>query len=340
MDGHDDRYDVAVRPRTVRVARPRRGALSRPATSACSSSSAQTPIRSLCGSSTAGAGTSDGTSSTSSLNLSTTRAWNSPRSRPASGRTSPPQSGLAVRRRGAGAGADTPAGRCGRHPVESPFVRSRWDVRRPPEEVHDDALPRRRLPRTARRRRPRRVAARGPGRPVRPRLRTSSGAPTNSDATSVATCWTRWARRAVARPVRDGVSNTAGAPHPERRRRGARRTGRGRRPARSGSSASIRDKLDVVLATTEVGEGDVYDTHEQYYVQKTGTESDAKRSRLQGVERQAGRSWKTKRPRSYTRGDRRTRRPDRRRARCWVSGKRYFLVLNDIWRYLMVDLDI
>ena len=43
------------------------------------------------------------------------------------------------------------------------------------------------------------------------------------------------------------------------------------------------DKLDVVIATTDVEESDVYDVHEQYYVQKTGVESDVKRSHLQGL---------------------------------------------------------
>jgi len=211
-----------------------------------------------------------------------------------------PQSGLAVRRRGGGSRSqDTQRVDADDTPVESPFVRSRWDVRRPPEEVHDDALL---------------VAdfSNGTTSPPSPscRPRTWSTctslvsdvqwAPTNSDATSVATCWTRWAPTAVARPVRDGVSNTAGAPHPERRRRGARRTGRGRRPARVGPRR--RSGQTRRGAGHDRGRrGDVYDTHEQYYVQKTGTESDAKRLAVAGIERQAGRNRKTKRPRSYTR---------------------------------------
>ncbi|HKJ59592.1 MAG TPA: hypothetical protein VKA37_10195 [Halobacteriales archaeon] len=43
------------------------------------------------------------------------------------------------------------------------------------------------------------------------------------------------------------------------------------------------DKLDVVLAVTEVEAGDVYDVSEQVYMQKTGVEPDEKRARLQGV---------------------------------------------------------
>lgn len=44
-----------------------------------------------------------------------------------------------------------------------------------------------------------------------------------------------------------------------------------------------RDKLDVVLAVTELNESDVYDTEEQVYVQKTGVDEDEKFSRLQGL---------------------------------------------------------
>jgi len=43
------------------------------------------------------------------------------------------------------------------------------------------------------------------------------------------------------------------------------------------------DKLDVVLAVTDVEEGEVYDVSEQVYVQKTGVEADEKRARLQGI---------------------------------------------------------
>lgn len=43
------------------------------------------------------------------------------------------------------------------------------------------------------------------------------------------------------------------------------------------------DKLDVVLAVTDVSEDDVYDVHEQVYVQKTGVDEREKFSRLQGL---------------------------------------------------------
>lgn len=43
------------------------------------------------------------------------------------------------------------------------------------------------------------------------------------------------------------------------------------------------EKLDVVLAVTDVEESDVYDVSEQVYMQKTGVETAEKRSRLQGI---------------------------------------------------------
>ena len=43
------------------------------------------------------------------------------------------------------------------------------------------------------------------------------------------------------------------------------------------------EKLDVVVAATDVEEADVFDVSEQVYVQKTGVETDEKRSRLQGI---------------------------------------------------------
>ena len=43
------------------------------------------------------------------------------------------------------------------------------------------------------------------------------------------------------------------------------------------------EKLDVVLAVTDVAEADVYDVTEQVYMQKTGVAADEKRSRLQGI---------------------------------------------------------
>lgn len=43
------------------------------------------------------------------------------------------------------------------------------------------------------------------------------------------------------------------------------------------------DKLDVVLAVTDLEEDDVYDVEEQVYVQKTAVEEEVKYSRLQGL---------------------------------------------------------
>ena len=44
-----------------------------------------------------------------------------------------------------------------------------------------------------------------------------------------------------------------------------------------------RDKLDVVLATTDLEESDVYDVEETVYLQKTGVDESEKQSRLQGL---------------------------------------------------------
>ncbi|QLG48360.1 hypothetical protein [Natrinema halophilum] len=44
-----------------------------------------------------------------------------------------------------------------------------------------------------------------------------------------------------------------------------------------------RDKLDVVLAVTDLEEDEVYDVEEDVYVQKTGVDEDEKYSRLQGI---------------------------------------------------------
>lgn len=43
------------------------------------------------------------------------------------------------------------------------------------------------------------------------------------------------------------------------------------------------DRLDVVLAVTDLDEDEVYDVEEQVYVQKTGVEEEEKYSRLQGL---------------------------------------------------------
>ncbi len=43
------------------------------------------------------------------------------------------------------------------------------------------------------------------------------------------------------------------------------------------------DKLDIVLAVTDLEEDEVYDVEEQIYVQKTEVEDEEKYSRLQGL---------------------------------------------------------
>ncbi|MFB6140491.1 MAG: hypothetical protein ABEJ26_08665 [Halosimplex sp.] len=43
------------------------------------------------------------------------------------------------------------------------------------------------------------------------------------------------------------------------------------------------DKLDVVVATTDVAEDEVYDIDDAYHVQKTDVDADEKRSRLGGL---------------------------------------------------------
>jgi len=43
------------------------------------------------------------------------------------------------------------------------------------------------------------------------------------------------------------------------------------------------DKLDVVLAATDLTEEAVYDAEKQVYVRKTGVDEDEKYSRLQGI---------------------------------------------------------
>lgn len=45
-----------------------------------------------------------------------------------------------------------------------------------------------------------------------------------------------------------------------------------------------REKLDVVLAVTDLDERDVYDVEKQVYAQKTAVEEEEKQSRLQGLE--------------------------------------------------------
>ena len=167
-------------------------------------------------------------------------------------------------------------------PVESPFVRSRWDVRRPPEEVHDDAL----LVADFLERHDVAALAELP--------------PEDLVDLYVLVSDVQWGADELRRDVGGDLLDEVGPNGQLHGQYGTvSRTRRERHTLKDDDvvldaldEAGVprewvlgvdQDKLDVVLATTEVGEGDVYDTHEQYYVQKTGTESDAKRSRLQGL---------------------------------------------------------
>jgi hypothetical protein len=165
---------------------------------------------------------------------------------------------------------------------ESPFVRSRWDVRRPPEEVHDDALL---------------VADFLERHDI-----TDLGdlPPEELVDLYVLLSDVQWGADDLRRDVGDDLLDHVG---PDGQLHGQYGTvSRTRRERRSLTDEDVvldaldeagvprewvlgvdEDKLDVVIATTDVAEADVYDVHEQYYVQKTGVESEAKRSRLQGL---------------------------------------------------------
>ncbi|MCU4798825.1 hypothetical protein OB920_00350 [Halobacteria archaeon HArc-gm2] len=167
-------------------------------------------------------------------------------------------------------------------PAESPFVRSRWDVRRPPEEVHDDAL----------------LVADFLERHDVAALEELP--PEELVDLYVLLSDVQWGADGLRRHVGGDLLDHVG---PDGQLHGqygtVSRTRRERRTLKDEDAvldalddAGVprewvlgvdEDKLDVVLATTEVAESDVYDVHEQYYVQKTGVESDAKRSRLQGL---------------------------------------------------------
>ncbi|WP_459192282.1 hypothetical protein [Halosimplex sp. J119] len=165
---------------------------------------------------------------------------------------------------------------------DSPFVRSRWDVRRPPESVHDDAL----------------LLADWLER----HDATDLGGLSSSDAIDLYVLLSDVQRGAddLRRDVGDELLDYVG---PEGRISGqfgtVSRTHRKRRRLKDEEEifdhldeADVPrewvlgvdpDKLDVVVATTEIDEEDVYDVHDQYYVQKTGVDSAEKRTRLRGL---------------------------------------------------------
>lgn len=165
---------------------------------------------------------------------------------------------------------------------ESPFVRSRWDVRRPPERVHDDAL-------------------------LLAELIERHGV-TDLDALSAEELVDLYVLLSDVQRGADGLRRDVSGELLDEIGPSGRLSGqfgtvsRARRERRFLKDTDEvfaaldeegvphewvlgvdRDKLDVVLATTDVAAADVYDVTEQYYVQKTGVESGAKRSRLQGL---------------------------------------------------------
>jgi len=164
----------------------------------------------------------------------------------------------------------------------SPFVRSRWDVRRPPERVHDDALLLAEL-----------IERHGA---TEPEALSTEGLVDLYVLLSDVQRGSDDLRRDVSEELLDEIG-------PDGRLSGqygtVSRTRRERRHVKDAEAVFDvldaegiprewvmgvdQDKLDVVVATTDVAEADVYDVTEQYYVQKTDVESEAKRSRLQGL---------------------------------------------------------
>lgn len=166
--------------------------------------------------------------------------------------------------------------------TESALLRSQWDVRRPPEQVHDDAL----------------LVADWLER----RDATDVGSLAERDLVDLYVLLSdvQWGADDVRREVGDELLDHVG---PEGRLHGqfgtVTRTRRERRQLKDEDEILDRldeadvprewvlgvddDKLDVVVAATDVDEADVYDVTEQYYVQKTDVESEAKRERLRGL---------------------------------------------------------
>ncbi|WP_455449694.1 hypothetical protein [Natrinema thermotolerans] len=165
---------------------------------------------------------------------------------------------------------------------ESPFLVSAAAARDPPERVHDDA---------------RLLAA------VLERIDADEPAALDTEALTdlyVLASDTQHGADRLRRSARDPLLERLG---PDQRLHGrygtVRRTTRERQ--RPKDEASIfealddhgiprewvtgidRDKLDVVLAVTDLEEDDVYDVDEDVYVQKVGVDEDEKYTRLQGL---------------------------------------------------------
>ncbi|ELZ20941.1 hypothetical protein [Natrinema limicola] len=165
---------------------------------------------------------------------------------------------------------------------ESPFLISAADARAPRERVHDDALL---------------LAA------LLERLETDEFTALETDSLTdlyVLTSDVQHGTDRLRRSAREPLLERLG---PDQQRHGrygtVRRTTRERRRPKDAETVFAalddrgiprewitgidRDKLDVVLAVTELEEDEVYDVDEDVYIQKTGVDEDEKYSRLQGL---------------------------------------------------------
>lgn len=165
---------------------------------------------------------------------------------------------------------------------ESPFLISAADARAPRERVHDDALL---------------LAA------LLERLETDEFTALETDSLTdlyVLTSDVQHGTDRLRRSAREPLLERLG---PDQQRHGrygtVRRTTRERRRPKDAETVFAalddrgiprewvtgidRDKLDVVLAVTELETDEVYDVDEDVYIQKTGVDEDEKYSRLQGL---------------------------------------------------------
>ena len=165
---------------------------------------------------------------------------------------------------------------------ESPFLVPAADARNPPERVHDDALL---------------LAA------LLERLDADDPGALDTDPLTdlyVLASDVQHGSNRVRRSARDPLLERLGPEQELHGRYGTvRRTTRERRQPKDAETifAALdergiprewvtgvdRDKLDVVLAVTDLEEEEVYDVDEDVYVQKTGVNEDEKYSRLQGI---------------------------------------------------------
>lgn len=165
---------------------------------------------------------------------------------------------------------------------ESPFLVPAADARNPPERVHDDALV---------------LAA------LLEELDADDPTALETDSLTdlyVLASDVQHGSDRVRRSARDPLLERLGPEQELHGRYGTvRRTTRERRQPKDAETifAALdergiprewvtgvdRDKLDVVLAVTDLEESEVYDVEEDVYVQKTGVDEDEKYSRLQGI---------------------------------------------------------